>query len=372
MNRNSTDGSKAHTEGRLLSLDFFRGFTMFLLIAEGTSLFSKLKDRSLDGTWIHIIGQQFDHHPWNGLHFWDLVQPFFMFIVGVALPFSYAKRIQRGDSNSLIMRHAIQRSVLLLLFGWMLYCIGPGHLTLDFHNVLAQLALPYLISFMMMRCSFNKQLVISFLIILFAELLYRLFPVPGFNQPFVPDRNFGSYIDILISGKVYGGHWVMFNTIPTTVHTMWGVMVGQWLMSDRSAKQKTVLLIVIGLTGVIAGYALNPFTPIIKRIYTSSYVIVSGGWCLLALAFSYWVIDVLKIQEWSKFFVIVGLNPLFIYMFTDVGGGHFCYRIARPFTMALFSWCGELNAEIVTSLVTWAMLWYICYWLYQRKIVIKI
>lgn len=345
---------------------------MFLLIADGTALFSKLTDPSLEGSWIYAFGEQFHHHPWNGLRFWDLVQPFFMFIVGVALPFSYVKRVQHGDSYGLILRHAIQRSLLLLLLGWMLYCIGPGRITFRFQNVLAQLSVTYLISFLMMRYSFRVQLIVSFSFLLVTELLYRFFPVTGFSQPFEPDHNFGAFIDLLISRELSGGHWVSFNAIPTTAHTMWGVMAGQWLMSDRDPNQKTLRLVALGLVGVVVGYAMDPITPIIKRICTSSFVIVSGGWCFVTLAFSYWAIDVLKIQKWSKMFVIVGLNPLFIYLFSELGGGVFLYRIAKPFTMALFSWCGELNAEIITSMVTWAMLWYLCYWLYQRKIVIKI
>ncbi|GAJ20757.1 unnamed protein product, partial [marine sediment metagenome] len=113
-------------EGRLLSLDFFRGFTMFLLIGEFTGLFTHLVDPSLKGGVFYFIGTQLHHHPWNGLRFWDLVQPFFMFIVGVAMPFSFAKRTERGDNYRKLLRHAIQRALLLLLLGWALYCIDPG------------------------------------------------------------------------------------------------------------------------------------------------------------------------------------------------------------------------------------------------------
>src|SRR5207245_1671926 len=137
---------------------------------------------------------------------------------------------------------------------------------------------------------------------------YRLFPVAGFNQPFVPDQNFGSYVDLLLMHKLSRGHWVAFNAVPTAAHTMWGVLAGQVLRSDRPASRKIRILVMAGLIGVIVGYALNPVTPIIKRICTSSFVIVSGGWCLLALAFSYWLVDVKKIQRWPKFFAYVGMN----------------------------------------------------------------
>jgi len=359
-------------EDRLLSLDFFRGFTMFLLIAEATQIYELLIDPALQGSIVNTIGTQFQHHPWNGLRFWDLIQPFFMFIVGVAMPFSFGKRWARGDSWAVTFGHALKRSFLLLLFGWALYCIGPGRLTFELWNVLAQLSFTFLVAFFMMRRPAWVQISFTFGLLVLTELVYRLWSAPGYSQPFVPDQNFGSYVDMLLMGKLSRGHWVAFNAVPTTAHTMWGVLAGQLLMSNRSAGRKIRILAIAGLIGVIAGYALNPVTPIIKRICTSSFVIASGGWCLLALDFSYWFIDVKKIQKWSKFFAIVGMNSLFIYLLTNTGGGEWLHSIVKPFTMGCFSWTGDLNAKIITSLVVWGLLWYICYWLYKKRIFIKI
>ncbi len=359
-------------EGRLLSLDFFRGFTMFLLIAEWTHLFTILVDPAFEGTILNFIGTQLDHHPWNGMHFWDLVQPFFMFIVGVALPFSVANRMKRGENHTIILKHAIQRSALLLLFGWALYCIGPGRITFRFQNVLSQLSVTYIIAFLIMNRPVKTQLIFSFVLIGVTELIYRVFPVAGFNQPFIPDHNFGAYVDLLISGELSSGHWVSFNAIPTTAHTIWGVLAGKLLMSNRLPAQKIKILLFTGLAGVIAGYALDPVTPIIKRICTSSFVLASGGWSILALVFSYWLIDVRKIQNWAKCFSIVGMNSLFIYLFAHVGGADLIMKIVKPFTMGFFAWTGEMPATIITALCVWFLLWYICYWLYKRKIFIKI
>jgi predicted acyltransferase len=359
-------------QSRLMSLDFFRGFTMFLLIAEGTHIYDLLVAPELIGTPIGAIGTQFHHHPWNGLRFWDLIQPFFMFIVGVAMPFSIGMRWEHGDSWATTFRHALLRSFLLLLFGWGVYCIGPGKLTFELWNVLAQLSFTYLVAFLMMRKSSRTQLGFTFALLAITELAYRLWSVPGFNEAFVPDRNFGSYVDLLLMGKLSRGHWVAFNAVPTTAHTMWGVLAGQLLKSERLPWQKIKILVMAGLIGVTAGYALNPVTPIIKRICTSSFVIVSGGWCLLALAFSYWLIDVKKIQNWARFFCYVGMNSLFIYLFTETGGDQWLARIVTPFAVGIFGWTGELSASIAASLMVWALLWYLCYWLYQRKIFIKI
>jgi len=113
-------------------------------------------------------------------------------------------------------------------------------------------------------------------------------------------------------------------------------------------------------------------TPIIKRICTSSFVIVSGGWCLLALAFSYWLIEVKGLKKWAAFFNIVGMNSLFIYLFTNTGGAEWLHRIARPFTMGLFAWGGQLTTQIITSVVVWGMLWCLCYLLCRNRIFIRL
>src|SRR4030095_2685480 len=151
---------------------------------------------------------------------------------------------------------------------------------------------------------------------------------------------------LLLMGKLSRGHWVAFNAVPTTAHAMWGVLAGQLLRSNRSSREKIGTLAVAGLIGVVAGYALDPITPIIKRICTSSFVIVSGVWCLLALAFSYWLIDVKRIQQWSRFFVYVGMNSLFIYLFTNTGGSDWLEKIIKTLTIGPFCCGGDFFAHM--------------------------
>ena len=357
---------------RLFSLDFFRGLTMFLLIAEFTHLFSLMTSSSLEGTFLYTVGEQFHHHPWNGLRFWDLIQPYFMFIVGVAMPYSLANRIKRGQNSQQIWRHILQRAFLLLLLGWGLYCIDAGELVPRFQNVLAQLAVTYLLAFLVMRKSTTTQIIFSLVLLAITEAVYRFFPVEGFNNPFVANENFGTWLDLQYGGADLGGHWVSFNAIPTTAHTIWGVLAGQLLRSDKSAQQKLKILLIAGFTLLVVGYAISPVTPIIKRICTTSFVLASGGWTILSLAFSYWLIDMMKQKKWSLFFAIVGMNPLFIYLFAHVGGARFIERVIHPFSMALFGWTGELTAAFITNSIVLFLLWYICYWFYKRKIFIRI
>jgi predicted acyltransferase len=129
---------------------------------------------------------------------------------------------------------------------------------------------------------------------------------------------------------------------------------------------------IAGLIGLILGYALSPLTPIVKRICTSTFILASGGWTLLTLAFSYWLIDIKKQKDWTLFFNIVGMNSLFIYLFAHVGGTNLIRHVIEPFSMAIFGFGGEQIATILTNLITLFGLWYLCYWLYKHRIFVKI
>ena len=345
---------------------------MFFLIAEFSQLFTYMVSPELEGSIVGLVGQQLHHVKWEGMHFWDLIQPFFMFIVGVAMPFSFSRRMAKGDSMPSVTKHVLVRAFLMLFLGWALYCIGPGKIMFRFQNVLCQLAVTYLLAFLIIRKAPVYQIGFSVILILVSEGLYRFFPLDGFNQAFEPGKNFGAWFNILIAGKEDGGHWAMFNAIPTAAHTIWGVLAGQLLMSDRTSMKKLLILIGSGIIGLVIGYGLSPFTPIIKRISTSSFVFASGGWSLLALALCYWVIDIKKHQKGVLFFAIIGMNPLFIYLFAHVGGADLIRKIFLPFSNLLFGWSGDLAAHIILSLIVLSFLWYICYWMYKRKIFIRI
>ncbi len=146
-------------------------------------------------------------------------------------------------------------------------------------------------------------------------------------------------------------------------------------MSDKTAAKKIQILLIAGVSALIMGFGLDllNITPIIKKIATSSFVFASGGWAILALCFSYWLIDVRKkFINGSRIFIIVGMNSIFIYLFFSVGGAGLLNRIAAPFSSLLFSWAGEQTVNIITSLGVWAAMWYLCYWLYKNKMFIKI
>lgn len=358
---------------RVTSIDFFRGFTMFLLAGEATELFGQLEKSNLGI--IQFLGVQLSHHEWHGLHFWDLIQPFFMFIVGVAIPFAVANRLKKGDSLKTITQHAIKRSLLLLFLGWALYFTDAGRLVFRFQNVLAQLSVTYLVAFLIRNKSFKFQLIFTLVILLLIDLAYRFFPVEGFNHPWVNFENLGAWFNNKIEGVDKASEWATLNFVSTTAHTVWGVLCGKLLMSDKPSGKKIHYLVIAGVSALLIGFTLDGLnvTPIIKKIATSSFVFASGGWAILVLCFSYWLIDVKKLFiSGAKMFIIVGMNSIFIYLFFSIRGAGLLHRIIAPFSSLLFSWGGEKTVAMITSIGIWAAMWYMCYWLYKNKLYIKI
>jgi predicted acyltransferase len=358
---------------RITSVDFFRGFTMFLLAGEATELYSHLLNSNIG--FVHFLGNQLHHHEWHGLHFWDLIQPFFMFIVGVAIPFAVANRLKKGEGTKTITLHAFKRAGLLLFFGWALYFIDAGRLVFRFQNVLAQLSVTYIVAFLIRNRSFRFQLVFTLAILLLIDLAYRFFPVEGFNNPWVNFENLGAWFNNKIEGVEKTSEWATLNFVSTTAHTVWGVLCGKLLMSEKSSGQKIRALVIAGVSALAIGYALDllNITPIIKKIATSSFVFASGGWAILTLAFCYWLIDMKKLfSKGSWFFIVVGMNSIFIYLFFSLRGAGFIGRMVTPFSKLFFSWAGETGVEIIASIGVWASMWYLCYWLYKNKLFIKI
>jgi len=359
--------------GRVTSVDFFRGFTMFLLAGEASLLYEHFLDA--DGGIFRFLGTQLSHHEWHGLHFWDLIQPFFMFIVGVAIPFAVANRLKKGENMKTITLHAFRRSGLLLFFGWALYFVAAGKLVFRFQNVLAQLSVTYLVAFLIMNKSVKFQLILSLILLLLIDLAYRFFPFDGFNNTWVNWETLGAWVNLQIEGVNHRTPWATLNVVSTTAHTVWGVLCGKLLMSDKPAKKKILTMVIAGVSALVIGYSLDllNITPIIKKIATVSFVFASAGWTILALTFCYWLIDVKQLfSKGSKFFIIVGMNSIFIYLFFEVGGAEFLTKIAKPFGHLLFSWGGEMTVAMITSLLVWGSMWYMCYWLYKNKMFIKI
>jgi len=358
---------------RFYSLDVFRGITMFLLMAEAAMVYHALADYYPKG-FGHQVIQQFHHHPWHGLRFWDLIQPFFMFIVGVAMPFSLQSRLKKGKSWSESFRHILYRCMMLFLFGVGLHCVYNGRIVWELWNVLTQLSFTILVTFLLMRFSWKSQLVGAVTFLLLTELIYRLYDPAS---PFVKDANVGSWIDMILMGKINdGGGWVTINFLPTAAHTIWGALCGQLFLSNKQNSDKLKLLLMGGALALLIGYGLDlaNITPIVKRIATTSFVFTSGGWAILTLAFFYWLTDMKGIKNWTKFFAIVGMNSIFIYLFGETIGVQWLGGFGRVFTYSFFGALGldELSMAVINGFFVLAMMWGLCYFLFKKGVFFKI
>lgn len=359
--------------GRLVSLDTFRGLTMFLLIAEAAFVYESLLEAFPDPGILNSFFTQFTHHPWNGLRFWDLIQPFFMFIVGVAMPFSLNKRLENQENRSEVTKHILKRCFYLFLFGTGLHCIYSGELVFELWNVLTQLSFTILVTYFLISKSWKIQLGVSVALLLLTEFLYRIYNP---ETPYEHGTNFGNYIDMILMGQINGGGWVAINCIPTAAHTIWGAICGNLLLSKKSDQDKIKTLTIAGVIALIIGYGLDltGITPIIKRISTSSFALASGGWALITLAFSFWLIDVKKFQSKAFPFIIVGMNSIFIYLFAEILGHRWLFRTIRIFTDGFLGpiGLGEHFIAVITSFITLACMWGLCYFLYKKKIFFRI
>ncbi|WP_289037761.1 DUF5009 domain-containing protein [uncultured Zobellia sp.] len=358
---------------RLFSLDVFRGLTMFLLIAEAAGFHHNFSELA-EGTAFSGLAHQLHHHPWNGLWFWDLIQPFFMFIVGVAMPFSLRKRLASGDKKG-VTKHIVRRCFLLFTFGVLLHCVYSHALVWELWNVLVQLAFTILIAYAIMQLPNKIQIGISLGLLVLTEILYRAYnPAAPYAQG---HESFGSYIDMLVMGQVNDGYWVFVNFIPTAAHTIWGVVCGKVLLSHMPSAEKIKPFLIWGTVLVIVGFAMDfaGITPIVKRIATSSFTLVSGGIAILTLTLFYWLIDIKGYQKkWLKIFSVVGTNSIFIYLFAETVGVQWFRGFGQIWTEGLLAPIGisENVIMVINALFVLYIFWYITYFLDKHKIYFKV
>jgi predicted acyltransferase len=266
----------------------------------------------------------------------------------------------------------LKRCFWLFFWGVLDYAIKPKGLSFELWDVLTQLSFTTLVAFLIFKWSAAAQIIFCIGLLLLTEALYRFTNVPGFDQPFTDQHNFGNYVDLLLMNKINKGGWVAINCIPTAVHTIAGALGGKLLINGSQKIRKLLVWAVICL---IAGYGLDlaGITPIIKRIATSSFTLASLGWCLLGLALCYWWIDILDHKKYLKFFVIVSMNSIFIYLFFEILGRWFneYVGIATNGLMGFINTPESLKL-IITSLCIFTLEWLLCYFLYRKKLFFKL
>ncbi len=385
---------------RLTSLDAYRGFIMLAMASSsGFALAEVAKHFTGNPVW-DFIGYHTDHVAWVGCGFWDLIQPAFMFMAGVAIPYSYASRKAKGDSEARILFHVAVRSLALVILGVFLSG-GGGHILV---NVLSQIGLGYFFVYLLRGRGLVVQLGTTAAILVGYWLWFVLYPLPpagfdygsvgltnenwtfqtGFFAHWEKHTNAAAEFDKLLLNLFPAYHakefvlnpggYATLNFIPSMATMIFGLLAGELLRGRKSAVAKFGWLVAAGavclVVGLVAGWTV---CPIVKRIWTPSFAVYSAGWVLLMLAAFYAVCDLKGWKSWSFPLTVVGMNSIAIYLMSQLLRG----PIKGTFRNLVGEWwieqrLGALWMPTVECAVILAVLWLACYWMYRRKLFVRI
>lgn len=364
---------------RIVSLDVFRGLTIAGMILVNNP-----------GSWSHIYAP-LRHAEWHGWTLTDLIFPFFLFIVGVAMTLSFAARMKRGESRGALLRHVLERSAIIFGLGLFLHAFPFFRFaTLRIPGVLQRIAVCYLFASLVVlgaRRAGRVAAIAALLVGYWALMTYV--PVPGYGIGRLdPDGNLAAYVDRwLMLGHLWKPTWDpegVLSTLPAIATTLLGALAGEWLRTDRASTRKAAGLIAMGAAGLAAGQILHPWFPINKNLWTSSYVIFTAGFAMVLLGVCYWLVDVKGWRRWGTPFVIFGTNAIAVFTLSSLiakGMGLWKMTLADGRTVALKTYLYEgffvpvaspVNASLLFA-VSYVLFWLAMMWLlYRKQVFLKI
>lgn len=362
---------------RLLSLDALRGFDMFWIIG-GEEIFHVLA-KTTGWTWAIFMADQFTHVTWNGFRPYDCIFPLFLFLAGVSTPYSLGSRLDRGDDRGVMVRKIITRGLLLVLLG-ILYNNGlfmKPFAEMRFPSVLARIGLAGMFAqliYVYVRQERARYVVLAGILLGYWALL-MLVPVPGFGAAnLTMEGSLVGYVDrLLVPGRLYKivhDPEGLLSTLPAIATGLLGVFAGSVLRrKDLGDGRKLGRLVLAGVGCVALGWVWNVVFPVNKNLWTSSFVLVAGGWSLLALSLFYWIIDVRNWRRWAFFFVVIGMNSILIYLAGEIID--FEHTATYLFGGLLRFFGGPVQAlgAVVAFL---AVKWVFLYFLYQKKVFLRV
>ncbi len=368
----SDDAVHSLPAARLASLDALRGFDMFW-ITGGTAILLGL-GKAIQRPWFDAFLEQFEHVPWQGLHFYDLIWPLFMFVMGAAIPFSITRRRSAGATDRSLLLHATRRA--LIMFG--LGTITQGNLLLvdlskfrPCYSVLHGLAAGYLIAVVVVlkvKETWHAATIGVFLLAYWAMIM--LIPVPGFGSGILtPQENVATFVDKAVLGRFhYGENTWFLSYLGFGASVLLGVLAGQILMNANSPGLKIYKLVRAGAVSLTAGLLWSVWFPVIKLLWTSSYVLIAGGLSFFVLALFYWIVDVRGYRAWAFGFAVIGMNSIAVYFATQV----FDFRlVSNEFVGHLLPHLGKWD-RLVEAAAAFAVVWLILYWMYRKQEFIRI
>jgi predicted acyltransferase len=361
---------------RLYSLDALRGFDMFWIMG-AEEIVQTLAKATGAPFWVGF-SEELTHPGWNGFHFYDLIFPMFLFMSGVATPYSVGRELEKGKSRKALLLRVIKRGLILVLLG-VIYNNGLKIQPISqirFGSVLGRIGLAYMFANIIYLYTKQWGRTIWFGSILIGYwLLLKFFAAPGFLPGDLSmEGNFASFVDrTLLPGRLYLGIHDpegLMSTIPAIATGLLGIMTGDFLRHSKySPSMKALRMFITGIVFVIVAHIWDLVFPINKNLWSSSFAVNVGGYSLMFLAGFYYIIDVLGYKKWSFFFRIIGMNSILIYMserFINWG-----YT-----TNGLFQWVGQLLGDpfnlvamaICYCLVKWAFL----YFMYNKKVFLRV
>jgi heparan-alpha-glucosaminide N-acetyltransferase len=400
LNTVTASQTRSETSARLLSVDAFRGLVMVLMLAEVMRL-PEVAAAFPHSLFWRIIGFNTEHVEWQGCSLHDLIQPAFSFLVGAALPFSIASRRRNGQSFHQMVGHAAWRALLLIVLGIFLRSLHSRQTYFTFEDTLTQIGLGYLFLFLLGFTRVRTQVLTLVLILVGFWAAFVIYPAPGANFDYarvgVPpnwEHNYTGFqahwnknsnlswaFDVWFlnlfpreSPFVFNeGGWSTLSFIPTLGTMILGLLTGEWLKSTRSKAQKLQGMAIAGVCLLLVGLVLQwaGICPIVKRVWTSSYTIYSGGWVVLILAGFYALIDWKGWRGWALPVVVVGMNSIAIYVMAWTMKGFVGDALERHFG-AVFRVAGATFQPVLHGFAVLVVFWCILFWMYRKKIFLRI
>lgn len=396
---------------RLQSLDVYRGLIMLSLAFVGFGLAETagnfLETRPESAFWKQVR-YQFSHAEWVGCSYWDLIQPSFMFMVGVSMAYSYAKRKALGHSYKQMLVHAFTRAFVLVALSVFLMSIWSDSTNWTFMNVLAQIGIAYPFLFLLWNRPFLIQALAAILLLAGTWLAYEAYPnsgvslesgapevgvtrewaqehLLGIRAPWHKNANFGHAFDIRFLNQfpreepfLYSrGGYPTINVVPSLVTMLFGLMCGELLRCRRSGEAKLLILFGAGIFGLVSGYALDlsGAIPIVKRIWTPSWTLYSTGWCCLILGLLYGIVDLLKLRFWTLPVIVIGMNPIVIYCMSMTLKPWTSRQLETHFGESVFYLYGAIDpvwTPTVRAILVGITFWVVCYYMYRNKVFIRV
>jgi len=387
--------------GRIAAIDAFRGLVMFLMLAEMMRLWT-LHDAFPQSTLWAIVAYNTTHVPWQGCSLHDLIQPAFSFLVGAAMPFSIASRSGRGEPFGRMVGHAIWRSIALMGLGIFLRSLDSHQTYWTFEDTLTQIGLGYTFLFLLAFASVRVQAVTFSVILITFWIAFVLYPLPpanfdypsvgvpadwphlysGFLAHFNKNSNLSWAFDVWFlnlfpreSPFLFNeGGWSTLSFIPTLATMILGLWAGQWLRTSRSSAQKLQGLVLAGIALTLSGLVLQwlGLCPIVKRIWTSSYTLYSGGLVVLILSAIYAVTDLKGWTRWMFPLVVIGSNSIAVYVMSWTIESFVGSALRRHLGEAPFAILGPAFEHVLLGASILATFWLVLFWMYRRKIFLRI